>query len=101
MKPNGGAFSGKETRNRSNFSGFETGNSFPVSKAPRKTAPFSAVSGERTSRTKCYRGCNRREVMKLSVRERRRWTNLGELPTAESRETASSPVPGCNRGHDG
>src|SRR5258708_19493390 len=72
---------------------------FLSAKRQEKPLRFQRFSGERTSRTKCYRRCNRREVMKLSVRERRRWTTFGELPNGESSQTASL-VPRCNRGHD-
>src|SRR5258708_4165466 len=46
MKSNRKAFQERETRNRSQFSGFKTCNSFPFNKAPQKAAHFSAVFGQ-------------------------------------------------------
>src|SRR5690349_2843288 len=55
IKPNRGYFPGEGNPKPLKFSGFKTCNSFLFIKAPEKTAPFSAVSGQLASRTTCNR----------------------------------------------
>src|SRR6266436_5360881 len=67
---------------------------FLSAKRQEKPLRFQRFQASEPAAPNATGGCNRREVMKLSVRER----NLGELQTGESRETASSPVPGVIEG---
>jgi len=68
MKLNRGVFPGRKPAT-AQLSGFKACNSFPFNKTPDKTAPFSAVSGERISRARRNRGAIEGEAMKLSVSE--------------------------------